>query len=202
MKYEKIQLPYAYNALEPYIDAETMEVHYSKHHQTYVNNLNNLLEGHNDLTEGKSIEDLLSNLDSIPENIRQGVINQGGGVVNHNIYFSILSPNPNKEPKGRLLEKINKTFGSLDNLKKELSDLAVSQFGSGFAWLAKDKDGNLKTLKTLNQDNPLSLGLTPILGIDVWEHAYYLKYKNLRPEYVRNIWNVIDWSKVEELYLK
>lgn len=202
MKYEKIQLPYLYDALEPYIDAETVEIHYTKHLQTYVNNLNKVLEGYDKFTHDKTLEQILSNVDKIPKKIRQDVINQGGGVANHNLYFSILSQNPKKYPEGKLLEEINKTFGDLETLKKEVSDAAINQFGSGYGWLVKDKHGKLKVINTLNQDSPLSCGLFPILTIDVWEHAYYLKYKNLRAEYVKNIWNVIDWNVVEELYKK
>lgn len=200
MKYDKISLPYDYNALEPYIDAQTVEIHYSKHLQTYVNNLNKLLEGYENFTCDKTIEEILSRPEKIPKKIRQGVINQGGGVANHNLYFSLLSPNAKKVPGGKLYDEINNTFGSLDKLKEEVSNAAINQFGSGYGWLVKDKKGQLKVVSTLNQNTPLSEGLTPILTIDVWEHAYYLKYKNLRAEYVKNIWNIIDWAKVEELY--
>lgn len=200
--YEKIQLPYAYNSLEPYIDAETVEIHYTKHHQKYVDNLNELLKGYEKYIEGKSIEQLLANVNELPVRIRQGVIDQGGGVANHNLYFSILSPTAKKEPEGILLDAINSAFGDLEKLKSEVSNAAVSQFGSGYGWLVKDEDGKLSVKKTLNQNSPLIEGLIPILTIDVWEHAYYLKYKNLRPDYVKNIWNIIDWKKVEELYIR
>ena len=200
MKYDKISLPYDYNALEPYIDAQTVEIHYSKHLQTYVNNLNKLLEGYENFTCDKTIEEILSRPEKIPKKIRQGVINQGGGVANHNLYFSLLSPNAKKVPGGKLYDEINNNFGSLDKLKEEVSNAAINQFGSGYGWLVKDKKGQLKVVSTLNQNTPLSEGLTPILTIDVWEHAYYLKYKNLRAEYVINFWNIIDWAKVEELY--
>ncbi|MBW6409037.1 superoxide dismutase [Clostridium weizhouense] len=200
MKYDKIKLPYSYDALEPYIDAQTVEIHYSKHLQSYVNNLNKLLEGYEKFTEGKTLEEILAHLTKIPRKIRQGVINQGGGVANHNLYFSLLSPNPKKAPEGILREQINLTFGNLENLKEEMSNISINQFGSGYGWLVKDKKGKLKLISTSNQDTPLSLGLIPILTIDVWEHAYYLKYKNLRAEYVKNIWNIIDWERVEELY--
>lgn len=200
MKYDKVELKYAFNALEPYIDAETVEIHYCKHLQTYVNNLNKLLESYEEFTKDKTIEEILSNIGKIPKAIRQGVINQGGGVANHNLYFSLLSPTPKRAPEGELLENINKAFGSLDKLKDELSSVAVNQFGSGYGWLVVDKKGKLCIISTSNQDTPLSIGLTPILTIDVWEHAYYLKYKNLRAEYVKNIWNVICWRRVEALY--
>lgn len=201
MKYDKILLPYSFDALEPYIDTLTVKIHYTKHHQTYVDNLNKLLEGYDEFTKGKSIEEILWDVDSIPKEIRQGVINQGGGVANHNLYFFILSQNPKKSPEGKLLEEINKTFGSLENVKEEISKASINQFGSGYGWLVKDMNGNLKVINTLNQNSPISEHLIPLLTIDVWEHAYYLKYKNLRAEYVKNIWNLIDWEKVEQLYL-
>lgn len=198
MKYDKISLPYDYNALEPYIDAQTVEIHYSKHLQTYVNNLNKLLEGYENFTCDKTIEEILSRPEKIPKKIRQGVINQGGGVANHNLYFSLLSPNAKKVPGGKLYDEINNTFGSLDKLKEEVSNAAINQFGSGYGWLVKDKKGQLKVVSTLNQNTPLSEGLTPILTIDVWEHAYYLKYQNRRPEYLSAFWKVVKWSKVAE----
>ena len=202
MKYDKIPLPYSYDALEPYIDAQTVEIHYTKHLQTYVNNLNKLLEGYDKFTDDKTLDEILSNVHKIPKKIRQGVINHGGGVANHNLYFWILSPTPNLCPKGKLLEEINKTFGDLETLKNKVSEAAISQFGSGYGWLVKDKHGKLKIINTLNQNSPLSIGYTPLLTIDVWEHAYYLKYKNLRPDYVKNIWNIICWDKVSELYYR
>jgi len=200
MKYDKIELPYSYNALEPYIDEETVNIHYNKHLQGYVNKLNNVLKGYDKFTKGKTLEEILSNVDKIPKAIRQDVINQGGGVSNHNLYFSILSPHPKENPEGKLLKEIIRTFGTLEMLIKEVSEVAINQFGSGYGWLVKDKHGKLKIMSTLNQDTPLSFGYIPILNIDIWEHAYYLKYKNLRAEYVKNIWNVIDWGKVEEIY--
>lgn len=198
--YTAINLPYSYDALEPYIDALTVEIHYEKHLKTYVKNLNNILEGYESFTGGKSLEKILSKPRDIPRRIRQDVINQGGGVANHNLYFSILSPNPKKEPEGNLKYEIIKTFGSIENLKNKLSEAAISQFGSGYGFLARNRKGKICIVKTLNQNTPLSEGLTPILNIDVWEHAYYLKYKNLRVDYVHNIWNIINWGKVEELY--
>lgn len=200
MKYDKIELPYSFNALEPYIDEETVRIHYCKHLQGYVNKLNDILEGYERFTKGKTLEEILSNINKIPKRIRQDVINQGGGVYNHNLYFSILSPHPKKSPEGKLLTQVMSDFGSLEILKEQVSEVAINQFGSGYGWLVKDKHGKLKIMSTLNQDTPLSFGFIPILTIDVWEHAYYLKYKNLRPEYVKNIWNVIDWQKVEENY--
>ena len=198
--YDKIELGYKFNELEPYIDAKTVEIHYGKHLQTYVNNLNNLLKGYEDIFDGKSLEELLKNVSDLPEEIRQGVINQGGGVYNHNLYFSILSPKASLMPEGNLLEKINQTFGNIDNLKDELSKKAIAQFGSGYASLLMDRNKNLFIKSTSNQDTNLQDGLIPILTIDVWEHAYYLKYQNLRADYVNNIWNIIDWKKVSNLY--
>lgn len=198
--YDKIELGYKFNELEPYIDAKTVEIHYGKHLQTYVNNLNNLLRGYEDIFDGKSLEELLKNVSDLPEEIRQGVINQGGGVYNHNLYFSILSPKASLVPEGNLLEKINQTFGNVDNLKDELSKKAIAQFGSGYASLLMDRNKNLFIKSTSNQDTNLQDGLIPILTIDVWEHAYYLKYQNLRADYVNNIWNIIDWKKVSNLY--
>ncbi|MDR5588220.1 MULTISPECIES: superoxide dismutase [Clostridium] len=198
--FDKIKLPYEYNALEPYIDAETLNIHYNKHLQTYVNNLNKILEKHTDLVEGKTLEQILLNVESFPKEIRQDIINQGGGVANHNLYFYNLSPNPKLKPEGTLLYEINSKFADIENLKIQLTNLAISQFGSGYGFLVKDNNGNLSILKTLNQNSPISNGLTPILCIDVWEHAYYLQYKNLRADYVKNIWNIIDWNKVQDLY--
>ncbi|NFG25204.1 superoxide dismutase [Clostridium botulinum] len=199
--FNKIELPYNYDALEPYIDKETVDIHYNKHLQTYVNNLNNILKGHEEFVNGKSLGKILSDVNSIPEEIRQGVINQGGGVFNHNLYFSILSPIPKKAPEGKLLDEINNSFGNLEDLKDKISNAAIGQFGSGYGFLVKDENGKLSVTSVLNQNNPLSNNLIPILCIDVWEHAYYLKYKNLRADYVKNIWNIIDWAKVEDLYM-
>ncbi|NFG24246.1 superoxide dismutase [Clostridium botulinum] len=198
--FDKIILPYEYDALEPYIDAETLNIHYNKHLQNYVNNLNKILDKHKNFVQGKTLEQVLLNINFFPKDIRQDIIDQGGGVVNHNLYFYNLSPTPKLNPEGNLLYEINRRFGNIENLKIQLSNLAVSQFGSGYGFLVKDKDGKLSIFKTLNQYTPITKELTPILCIDVWEHAYYLKYKNLRAEYVKNIWNVIDWSKVQGLY--
>lgn len=200
MRYEKIELTYSYNSLEPYIDEETVKIHYTKHLQGYVDKLNNVLKGYEKFTDGKTLEQILSNPNKIPKKIYRDVINQGGGVLNHNLYFSILFPYPKKEPEGKLLNEIVSTFGSLEMLKKLVSETAINKFGSGYGWLVKDKRGKLKVANSSNQDTPLSFGFTPILTIDVWEHSYYLKYKNLRGDYVKNIWNLIDWARVEELY--
>jgi Fe-Mn family superoxide dismutase len=199
-KYDKIELPYSYDALEPYIDAETVEIHYTKHLQSYVDKLNKVLEGYEKYTNDKSLEEIMKCVYKLPKKIRYDVIDQGGGVLNHNLYFSILSQTPKIAPEGALAEEINSTFGNLEGLKDEVNKASINQFGSGYGWLIKDKHGKLKVINTLNQDSPLILGLKPILNIDVWEHAYYLKYKNLRADYVKNIWNVIDWEKIENLY--
>ncbi len=198
--YQQIQLGFGFDALEPYIDTLTMETHYGKHHAAYTKNLNDAAEkaGVADL----EIEKLLEGLDSVPEEFRTAIRNNGGGFYNHNLYFETLSPDAAKQPGGKLAEKIDATFGSLSELKEELNKLALSQFGSGWAWLSSDWAGNLVLSQSANQDNPISLQteLTPLLTIDVWEHAYYLKYKNLRADYVKELWNVIDWKKVEERY--
>jgi superoxide dismutase, Fe-Mn family len=198
--FEKIVLPYEFDELEPYIDAKTVETHYSKHLQTYVNNLNSLLKGYEQFSVGKTLEELLKNAADLPVEIRQGVINQGGGVYNHNLYFSLLSPRAFTMPGGNLLEKINATFGSVEELKDELNKKAIGLFGSGYVSLVMDKDKNLFVKATANQDTTLADGLVPILTIDVWEHAYYLKYKNLRADYIENLWKVLDWDKVSQLY--
>ena len=199
-KFEKVNLTYSFNALEPYIDEETVRIHYTKHLQAYVDNLNAALKGYEKFVDKKSIEYILSNVSSIPKAIRQTVINQGGGVSNHNLYFSILSPNPKHKPEGKLLKEILNTFGSFNNLRKELSTASLNQFGSGYGWLVKTKKNKLKIINTSNQDSPYSLGYIPLLTIDVWEHAYYLKYKNLRKDYIENIWNIIDFEIIESLY--
>jgi len=200
MPFEKIKLPYSYNSLEPYIDEETVRIHYTKHLQSYVDNLNAALKGYEKFAHNKSLEDILSNVNSIPRKIKKAVINQGGGVSNHNIYFSLLSPDPKIKPEGKLFREITKTFGSFELFKKELTMVSINQFGSGYGWLVKTKRDKLKIITTANQDSPYSLGYKPLITIDVWEHAYYLKYKNLRKDYVNNIWNLINFEVVEELY--
>lgn len=191
------KLNYKYNALEPSIDAQTMEVHHSKHHQGYTDKLNAALENHPELQE-KKIEDLLSDLQELPAEIKTAVQNNGGGYANHALFWSILSPNAKKEPTGKLLEAIEETFGSFTEFKKEFSATTAGQFGSGWGWLVKTPAGKLKIMATSNQDSPLSEGLTPLLTVDVWEHAYYLKYQNRRPDYLTEIWNVIDWAEIEK----
>lgn len=202
MKYEKITLTYKYNELEPYIDAETVEIHYSKHLQGYVNNLNKLLEDYQSYTCGKTMEEILKNVDNIPAAIREGVINNGGGVVNHNFYFSILTPKGKGKPKGILMNHIEEELGGFENMKEELSKASIGRFGSGWSWLVLNEYGDLEIMTTTNQDTPISLGKIPLLTIDVWEHAYYLKYKNLRAEYVNNIWNLFNWDVIEGIYEK
>jgi len=194
MKFELPALPYAYDALEPHFDARTMEIHHSKHHQGYTNNLNNALEG-SDLA-GKSIEDILAE----GENLSGALRNNGGGFYNHRMFWEVLSPNGGGEPTGELAEAITRDFGSLENLKAEFNKAAATRFGSGWAWLCVN-NGKLEVCSTANQDNPL-MGLgcsgTPIMGLDVWEHAYYLNYQNRRPDYINAFWNVINWAKVSE----
>lgn len=192
------ELPYAYDALEPHIDKETMNIHHTKHHNTYVTKLNAALEGHDDLAN-KSIEDILANLDQVPENIRTAVRNNGGGHANHSLFWTLLSSNGGGEPSGALADDINNTFSSFDKFKEEFAQAAAGRFGSGWAWLVVN-NGNLEITSTPNQDTPISEGKTPILGLDVWEHAYYLKYQNKRPDYIAAFWNVVDWNKVESLY--
>ena len=200
MKYYKAELTYSYNALEPFIDEETVKIHYTKHLQGYVDKLNTIIEGYERFVKERTLEEILLNVNKIPKEIRYDIINQGGGVLNHNLYFSILFPHPKRNPEGKLLCEILKTFGSVENLKGRISKVAINQFGSGYGWLVKDKHGKLKIMNTSNQDSPVLFGLTPLLTIDVWEHSYYLKYKNFREEYVKNIWKIIDWEKVEEIY--
>jgi Fe-Mn family superoxide dismutase len=198
--YKQFSLPYSYDALEPHIDAVTMETHYSKHHTGYTNNL---IEAVKKLGEEKDIVELLSSLDKIEdEKLRKTIRNNGGGFYNHNIYFDTLSPDGGGEPEGELAEAIKQSFGSFEEMKEKLNELSIGQFGSGWGWLSANKEGKLKLSSTPNQDNPLmeNDGYVPIFGIDVWEHAYYLKYKNLRGDYVKNIYNVVNWKRVAELY--
>ena len=198
MAYKLPELPYAYDALAPHIDKETMEIHHTKHHNTYVTNVNNALEGHDDLA-AKSVEELISDLNAVPENIRTAVRNNGGGHANHSLFWTLLSPNGGGSPKGALAEAIDKKFGSLDKFKEEFATAAKTRFGSGWAWLVLDK-GELAIMSTPNQDSPLMEGKTPLLGLDVWEHAYYLNYQNRRPDYISAFWNVVNWDEVEKHY--
>ncbi len=196
MAFELPKLPYAYDALEPHIDKETMEIHHTKHHNTYVTKLNDAVKG-TDL-ESKSIEDIVKNLNSVPDDIRTAVQNNGGGHYNHSLFWELLTPNAS-EPSGEVVDTISSTFGSLDKFKEEFAAAAADRFGSGWAWLVVD-NGELAIVSTPNQDNPISEGKLPILGLDVWEHAYYLNYQNRRPDYINAFWNVVNWDKVNELY--
>nr|6M30_A Chain A, Superoxide dismutase [Staphylococcus equorum]6M30_B Chain B, Superoxide dismutase [Staphylococcus equorum]6M30_C Chain C, Superoxide dismutase [Staphylococcus equorum]6M30_D Chain D, Superoxide dismutase [Staphylococcus equorum]6M30_E Chain E, Superoxide dismutase [Staphylococcus equorum]6M30_F Chain F, Superoxide dismutase [Staphylococcus equorum] len=195
MAFELPNLPYGFRALEPHIDQQTMEIHHDKHHNTYVTKLNAAVEG-TDL-ESKSIEEIVANLDSVPENIQTAVRFNGGGHLNHSLFWELLTPN--SEEKGTVVDKIKEQWGSLDAFKEEFANQAAARFGSGWAWLVVN-DGKLEIVTTPNQDNPLTEGKTPILGLDVWEHAYYLKYQNKRPDYISAFWNVVNWEKVDELY--
>jgi Fe-Mn family superoxide dismutase len=198
MAHQLPALPYAHNALEPHIDAQTMEIHHGRHHATYVNNLNAALESYPDLQQ-KSIEELIGNLDAVPEAIRTAVRNNGGGHANHTLFWEILSPNGGGAPSGALADAINAAFGSFDNFKAEFTKAATTRFGSGWAWLIVD-GGKLAITSTPNQDSPLMEGKTPILGLDVWEHAYYLKYQNKRPDYIAAFWNVVNWDEVSKRF--
>ncbi|TFB24818.1 superoxide dismutase [Filobacillus milosensis] len=197
-KFELPELPYAYDALEPHIDKETMNIHHTKHHNTYVTKLNAALEGHADLQE-KSLEELLQNLDSLPSDIQTAVRNNGGGHSNHSLFWTVLSPNGGGAPSGELADKINEAFGSFDEFKEKFAAAGAGRFGSGWAWLVV-KNGNLEITSTPNQDTPVMEGVTPILGLDVWEHAYYLKYQNRRPDYISAFWNVVNWDEVAKRY--
>lgn len=195
------ELGYAYTALEPTIDAQTMEIHYSKHHQAYVNNLNAALEKHAAF-QRKEVEDLLSSLSDLPTEIQAAVRNNGGGHLNHSMFWQWLKPGGSKEPSGKLLDDIKATFGSFDTFKEQFAQAATTRFGSGWAWLAVDRAGKLKIYSTANQDAPVTEGNKPILGLDVWEHAYYLKYQNRRPDYVKAWWNVVNWTTAAQAYEK
>lgn len=199
MAHELPKLPYDVNALEPHIDAKTMEIHHGKHHQGYVNKLNAALEKHPNL-QSKTVEELLKDLDSVPEDIRTAVRNNGGGHANHSLFWPCMSPNGGGEPDGELADAIKSKFGSFNDFKEQFSSEAAGRFGSGWAWLCVDSGGNLVLLSTPNQDSPLSQGLKPILGLDVWEHAYYLKYQNRRPDYINEWWNVVNWDQVAKNY--
>lgn len=196
MTYKLPELPYDYNALEPYIDEETMHLHHDKHHNTYVTNLNAAIEKHPELGE-KTVEELISDMNAVPEDIKTAVQNNGGGHANHTFFWEIMAPNAGGEPTGAIKDAINEAFGDFDSFKEEFKTAAASRFGSGWAWLVLD-GGKLAITSTPNQDSPLMEGKTPILGLDVWEHAYYLKYKNVRPDYIAAFWNVVNWEKVNE----
>ncbi|CAH0347011.1 superoxide dismutase [Bacillus sp. CECT 9360] len=198
MAFELPQLPYAYDALEPNIDKETMNIHHTKHHNTYVTNLNAALEGNNELL-GKSVEEVIANLDAVPESARTAVRNNGGGHANHSLFWQLLSPNGGGQPTGALGDAINSKFGSFDSFKEAFAKAATTRFGSGWAWLVVN-NGELEVTSTPNQDSPLMEGKTPVLGLDVWEHAYYLNFQNRRPEYINSFWNVVNWDEVSKRY--
>lgn len=201
MAHQLSPLPYAYNALEPYIDERTMQIHHDLHHGGYVKNLNAALEGHADLQK-LSIEELLKKLSAVPDSIRTAVRNNGGGHYNHTIFWSIMAAKAGGQPGGKLADAIKSTFGSFDSFKETFAKAAATRFGSGWAWLVKNANGSLEVLSTANQDNPISDGKFPIMGLDVWEHAYYLKYQNRRPEYVSNWWSVVNWDAVAKRFEK
>lgn len=188
------QLPYGYGALEPHIDARTMEIHYIKHHQAYVDKLNAALEG-NTVLQAKTVEELLRDISSVPEDIRQTVINNGGGHANHSLFWAVMSPDGGGEPVGGIERAIQSAFGGFGTLKEEFTKAALARFGSGWVWLIKS-GSNLSIMSTANQDSPLMENKVPILGLDVWEHAYYLKYQNKRPDYIQAWWNVVNWDEV------
>lgn len=197
MAYTLPDLPYAHDALEPHIDARTMEIHHGKHHQTYIDKVNAAIKGTE--FESKPVEELVANLSSLPENIRGPVRNNGGGHANHSFFWTILSPNGGGAPSGDLAAAIDSTFGSFDKFKEAFANAGATRFGSGWAWLVV-KNGKLEVTSTPNQDSPLTDGATPILGLDVWEHAYYLKYQNKRPDYIAAFWNVVNWDEVARRY--
>ena len=197
-KHELPNLPYAYDALEPHFDKETMNIHHTKHHNTYITNLNAALEGHAELAD-KSVEELVANLNEVPEALRTAVRNNGGGHANHTFFWTILSPNGGGQPVGELATAIEAKFGSFDAFKEEFAKAGATRFGSGWAWLVVN-NGELEVTSTPNQDSPLTEGKTPVIGLDVWEHAYYLNYQNRRPDYIGAFWNVVDWNAAEKRY--
>jgi superoxide dismutase, Fe-Mn family len=199
MAFELPPLPYDYSALEPYIDEQTMHLHHDKHHQAYVTNLNNALQGQSQF-ESLPIEELIRRINEVPESIRTAVRNNGGGHLNHSMFWQIMKPNGGGEPTGPLASAIMSTFGSFDNFKTQFNDAGVKRFGSGWAWLVMDRAGALSVISTANQDSPLMDGMLPIMGNDVWEHAYYLKYQNRRPDYLAAWWNVVNWDEIARRY--
>ena len=198
MAFEVPPLPYDYNALEPYIDTQTMQLHHDKHHAAYVNNLNNAVN--NTDFASKNVDDILRHINDVPQNIRTAVQNNGGGHSNHSMFWAIMKPNGGGEPTGALASAIQQTFGSFDQFKAAFNDAGAKRFGSGWAWLVLDQNGKLAVISTANQDSPLMNGQYPIMGNDVWEHAYYLKYQNRRPEYLAAWWNVVNWDEVARRY--
>jgi superoxide dismutase, Fe-Mn family len=199
MAFELPPLPYDYSALEPYIDEQTMHLHHDKHHQAYVTNLNNALQGQSQF-ENLPIDELIRRINEVPESIRTAVRNNGGGHLNHSMFWQIMKPNGGGEPTGPLASAVTSTFGSFDNFKTQFNDAGVKRFGSGWAWLVMDRAGALSVISTANQDSPLMDGMLPIMGNDVWEHAYYLKYQNRRPDYLAAWWNVVNWDEIARRY--
>ncbi len=199
MAYELPPLPYPKDALEPHIDAQTMEIHHGKHHNAYVTNVNKAIAGKPDL-EKKSVEELISNLNAVPEDIRNAVRNNGGGHANHSLFWKLMSPKGGGAPIGRVADDVKAAFGSLEAFKEKFEAAGVGRFGSGWAWLIVNKAGKLEIVSTANQDSPIMDGNKPILGCDVWEHAYYLKYQNRRPDYLKAWWNVVNWAEAEKNY--
>jgi superoxide dismutase, Fe-Mn family len=197
MAYELPPLSYPFNALEPHIDAKTMEIHHDKHHQAYITNANNALKDHPDLA-AKPVDELIANLSQVPESIRTVVRNNAGGHSNHSFFWKIMAPNAGGAPKGKLAEAITSTFGSVDAFKEKFQAAGASRFGSGWAWLVVNKEGKLEITSTANQDSPIMEGLKPVIGIDVWEHSYYLLYQNKRPDYLKAWWNVVNWDQAEK----
>ncbi len=193
------QLPYEYAALEPHIDAKTMEIHYTKHHQTYVDKLNAAVEKFPELA-AKSVEELVKGINEVPAEIKTAVQNHGGGHANHSLFWTILAPNAGGTPTGKIADAINQKFGSFEKFAEEFNAAATNRFGSGWAWLVVSKDKELTVISTANQDSPLMEGHTPVLGLDVWEHAYYLNYQNKRPDYIKAFWNVINWTEVSRRF--
>ncbi|HYZ72869.1 MAG TPA: superoxide dismutase [Chthoniobacterales bacterium] len=197
MAYELPPLPYPFNALEPHIDAKTMEIHHDKHHQAYITNANNALKDHPDLA-AKPVDELIANLSQVPESIRTVVRNNAGGHSNHSFFWKIMAPNAGGAPKGKLAEAIAATFGSVDAFKEKFQAAGAGRFGSGWAWLVVNKEGKLEITSTPNQDSPIMEGLKPVIGVDVWEHSYYLLYQNRRPDYLKAWWNVVNWDEAEK----
>jgi Fe-Mn family superoxide dismutase len=200
MAYELPPLSYPFNALEPHIDAKTMEIHHDKHHQAYITNANNALKDHPDLA-AKPVDELIANLSQVPESIRTTVRNNAGGHSNHSFFWKIMAPNAGGTPKGKLADAITATFGSIDAFKEKFQAAGAGRFGSGWAWLVVNKEGNLEVISTPNQDSPIMDGLKPVIGLDVWEHSYYLLYQNRRPDYLKAWWNVVSWDQAEQNFL-
>jgi superoxide dismutase, Fe-Mn family len=200
MAFELPPLPYPYEALEPYIDTETMHLHHDKHHQAYVTNLNNAVQGQSEQLASYSVEDLLRNISQVPDSIRTAVQNNGGGHANHTMFWQIMKPNGGGAPTGELASAIQQAFGSFDQFKDAFNKAGLGRFGSGWAWLVLSQNGQLQVISTANQDSPLMTGQFPVMGNDVWEHAYYLKYKNVRADYLNEWWNVVNWDEVARRY--